>query len=120
MYEICIGNLLHTEWELRHLAVLILKELLLHSHFLGFTQTFRLKAAESREERLRTISSITRDSLKAYVKDAGKRKELLEGIVYKNIALLCLDRFADYQTDESVILIRMVSGEILSICFRQL
>lgn len=44
MYEICVNNLLHTEWELRHLAVLILKELLLHSDYLGFHHTFKLNS----------------------------------------------------------------------------
>jgi hypothetical protein len=51
MYEICISNMLHTEWELRHLSVLILKELLMHSEFLGFSHKFTLKKEDSAEAR---------------------------------------------------------------------
>jgi hypothetical protein len=34
--------------------------------------------------------------------------------------VLCLDRFADYQTDESLIIVRMVGAEILKTCFKTL
>lgn len=54
--------------------MLILKELLLNSEFLGFSQTFKLNSKETRENRFLTISSITKDALKAYVKDIPKRK----------------------------------------------
>jgi CRISPR/Cas system CSM-associated protein Csm3 (group 7 of RAMP superfamily) len=48
MYEICVNNLLHTEWELRHLAVLILKELLVNCDFLGYSQSLMLSKQDSR------------------------------------------------------------------------
>ena len=48
MYEICVNNLLHTEWELRHLAVLILKELLVNCDFLGYSQSLMLSKLDSR------------------------------------------------------------------------
>jgi len=54
------------------------------------------------------------------VSDALKKKQLFDEVIIKTLFLLSLDRFADYQTDESVILVRMVGGEILSICFRAL
>ena len=34
--------------------------------------------------------------------------------------VLCLDRFADYQTDESIIIVRMVAAEILKNGFKNL
>ncbi len=34
--------------------------------------------------------------------------------------VLSLDRFADYQTDESLIIVRMVAAEILKTCFKTL
>ena len=37
LYQICVENLLNPEWELRHLSVLLLKELILYPDFLGFT-----------------------------------------------------------------------------------
>lgn len=37
LYQICVENLLNPEWELRHLSVLLLKELILFPDFIGFT-----------------------------------------------------------------------------------
>lgn len=119
MYEICYSNLLNSEWELRHLAVLILKELV-NSPFLGFSQNLVLSAKDSREGRFQRIAEITKDALKGHLENKEKRDELLNEIISRNIYLLALDRFADYQTEEMVILIRMVSAQILSDCLSPL
>ena len=120
MYEICIANLLHTEWELRHLAVLILKEMLLHSEFLGFSHRFSLQKEDTAEARFEFISNTTKELLRKHIADSQKKKQLIDEVIGNTIRLLALDRFADYQTDESVILVRMIGAEILSICFKTL
>jgi hypothetical protein len=60
MYDICIENMLHSEWELRHLSVLILKELLLHSEFLGFSHSFTMSKTTTVEQRFEQLSSTTK------------------------------------------------------------
>ena len=42
LYNICLDNFLNPEWELRHLSVLILKELLAYPDILGFTAKLSL------------------------------------------------------------------------------
>lgn len=120
MYEICISNMLSTEWELRHLSVLILKELLLHSEFLGFSHKFVMNKVENSKNRFEFLSNTTKDLLKKHVADTPKKRALFDEVIHKSLYLLSLDRFADYQTDESVILVRMVGAEILSISFKTL
>ena len=75
-----------------------------------------LSVKDSREGRFQRIAEVTKDSLKDHLANKDKRSQLLDEVIYRNIFLLSLDRFADYQTEEMVILIRMVSAEILSIC----
>jgi hypothetical protein len=53
-------NITHSEWELRHLSVLILKELLLHSEFLGFSHTFSMEKMSSIEKRFEYLSIVTK------------------------------------------------------------
>ena len=48
------------------------------------------------------------------------KKALVEEIIFNILKLLSLDRFADYQGDESLIIVRMVGAEILSICFKMM
>jgi hypothetical protein len=90
--------------------VLILKELLLNSEFLGFSQSLTLNVKDSRESRFLKISDLTKDALKDHLKNKEKRRDLIDDIIIRNIRLLALDRFADYQTEEAVILVRMISA----------
>lgn len=79
--------------------MLILKELLLNSDILGFSHTFVFNVNSPRESRFEIISNITKDALKAHLDNTVKRRELIDDIIMKNMCLLSLDRFADYQTD---------------------
>lgn len=36
IYEMCMGNLLNPQWEVRHMAVMILKALLPYLNYIGF------------------------------------------------------------------------------------
>jgi hypothetical protein len=99
MYDICIENMLHSEWELRHLSVLILKELLLHSEFLGFSHSFTMSKTTTVEQRFEQLSSTTKDSLIQHFKSTEKKKKIVDESITSSMILLCLDRFADYQTD---------------------
>lgn len=105
---------------MRHLSVLVLKELLLHSEFLGFNSKFILRKEDSPERRFEFISNLTKDLLRNHISDTQKKRQLIDEIATNCIKLLALDRFADYQTDESVILVRMIGAEILTICFKTL
>lgn len=105
---------------MRHLAVLILKEMLLHSEFLGFSHRFSLKKEDTAEARFEFISNTTKELLRKHIADSQKKKQLIDEIIGNCIRLLALDRFADYQTDDCVILVRMIGADILSICFKTL
>ena len=63
---------------------------------------------------------ITKDLLREHILDAQHKKALVEEIIFNILKLLSLDRFADYQGDESLIIVRMVGAEILSICFKMM
>ena len=58
--------------------------------------------------------------LREHILDAQHKKALVEEIIFNILKLLSLDRFADYQGDESLIIVRMVGAEILSICFKMM
>jgi hypothetical protein len=91
--------MLNTEWELRHLSVLILRELLLHSEFLGFSHKFTMTKLDGANNRFEYLSNTTKDLLRKHVADAVKKRQLFDEVITKALFLLCLDRFADYQTD---------------------
>jgi hypothetical protein len=112
--------MLHSEWELRHLSVLILKELLLHSEFLGFSHSFKMSKMSSVEERFQFLSQTTKEALLNHFKSNEKKKKIFEASITSSIVVLCLDRFADYQTDESIIIVRMIAAEILKTGFKTL
>ena len=64
LYQICIDNILNSEWELRHLSVLILKELLTYPEFLSFQAKVTLIMGHyTREQRYELIESQTHEAL---------------------------------------------------------
>ncbi len=77
-----------------------------------------MRKEDSPERRFEFISNLTKDLLRNHISDTQKKRQLIDEIATNCIKLLALDRFADYQTDESVILVRMIGAEILTICFK--
>ncbi len=55
-----------------------------------------------------------------HFKSNEKKKKIVEESITNSMIVLCLDRFADYQTDESIIIVRMIAAEILKTCFKTL
>lgn len=58
--------------------------------------------------------------LRKHVADVPKKRILIDNIMTYCIRILALDRFADYQTEASIIIVRLVAAEILAICFKTL
>jgi hypothetical protein len=52
--------------------------------------------------------------------ESHKKKQIMEEVITKCFYVLSLDRFADYQTDQSVILVRMIAADIMLIAFKTL
>lgn len=118
LYQICVENLLSPEWELRHLSVLLLKELIQYPDFIGFTAQVVLSDNDiSREERYQQIELQTKDRLKGYIRDPKAKDAIYNRVISLNLKLLCLDRFADYQSDESNIIVRIKAAETLARCY---
>jgi hypothetical protein len=72
------------------------------------------------EERFQFLSSTTKDALLKHFKSNEKKKKIIDESITSSMIVLCLDRFADYQTDESIIIVRMIAAEILKTGFKTL
>ena len=107
LYQICVDNFLNAEWELRHLSVLILKELLIFPDFLGFSAKLELSQEKIiSNERFKYLESQTKEHLAHHLKKSDKKEEIYNKVIELCLKVLCLDRFADFQSDESNIIVR--------------
>lgn len=121
LFQICIDNLLNPEWELRHLSVIILKELLFFPDFLCFSAVINLNEEKmSTGERYNTIQLQAKEHLAHHLKNQQNKDLIYQKIIELSLKVLCLDRFADFQSDESNIIVRGKAAETLTKCYLRL
>ena len=93
--------------------MLLLKALAPSLRYIGFSFTINIKNV-SREESFYVIYEATKQYLSNFVKKNNNASSIKHEIIYQNILLLALDRFADYQGERSNIMVRSVGAKILS------
>lgn len=94
---------------------------MVYPQFLGFVGKVEIIDKNvSRDERFKIIEKQTRDLLKDFPKNGAEKKSIFNKVIVLNLKLLCRDKFADYQSDESNIIVRTKSAETIARCFLSL
>ena len=88
MFEICMGNMLNSEWELRHLSVLVLRELMAHSEFLGFSHSFVMRRNIEAGARFEFLASTTKEVLALHLQNEERKRGMIDQVIGKCLLAL--------------------------------
>lgn len=71
-------------------------------------------------ERYNTIQLQAKEHLAHHLKNQQNKDLIYQKIIELSLKVLCLDRFADFQSDESNIIVRGKAAETLTKCYLRL
>lgn len=114
IYQKSLQNILNHRWEIRHASALILRALLQGNvQFLGFAYPLPENLFTQQKD-FSSLLSMVRDQFRHFVEQEKNLHDKIDNFISRNMIVVALDRFADFVSDTSNIIVRDTSCQILS------